>query len=83
MKTILLILFGVYALIAGILYFRMNNKQSHIKTINFEWFIVQTIKIIAFICWGWLLYPIALIKQRIIKKAIENNDQETLNKFLD
>ena len=38
---------------------------------------------VVFIFWGWLLYPIALIKQRIIKKAIENNDTETLNKFLD
>lgn len=82
MKTILLILFEVYALIAGILYFRMHNKQSNIMTINFEWFIAQTIKFIVFMFWGWLLYPIALIKQKAIKKATKNNNQDPANKPL-
>ena len=83
MKTTLLIIFAVYAIITGILYFRMNNKKSHIIVKNFPYYITQTIKFVVFMVWGWLLYPIALIKQRIIKKAIQNNDTETLNKFLD
>lgn len=83
MKTILLLVFTVYALIAGILYFRMKNKQSNVLIVNAEWVVAQIIKFIVFMFWGWLLYPIALVKQRIIKKAIENNDQETLNRFLD
>lgn len=83
MKTVLLIIFAVYAVISGILYFKISIKQSHIKVKNVPYYIMQTIKFVVFMFWGWLLYPIALIKQRIIKKAIENNDQETLNKFLD
>lgn len=82
MKTIIWILFGVYALIAGILYFRMKNKQSNITVINFEWFIAQTIKFIVFMFWGWLLYPIALFKQKAIKKATKNNSQDPESKPL-
>lgn len=83
MKTTLLIIFTVYAVIAGILYIRMKIKQSNVTKINFAYILTIFIMSVVFIFWGWLLYPIALIKQRIIKKAIENNDTETLNKFLD
>lgn len=83
MKTTLLIIFTVYAVIAGILYIRMKIKQRNVTKINFAYILMIFIMSVVFIFWGWLLYPIALIKQRIIKKAIENNDTETLNKFLD
>lgn len=83
MKTILLIVFAVYAVISGLLYFRMHWKTRIPKELNFTHIVARFITFVAFIFWGWLLYPIALIKQHIIKKAIENNDQETLNKFLD
>lgn len=83
MKNIILIIFVVYMIVSGVLYFRMSCKRSNITVKNFPFYIAQTIKLVVFLFWGWLLYPIALIRQRIINKAIENNDQETLKKFLD
>lgn len=70
-------------IISGALYFRMTCKRSHITVKNFPFYLAQMIKLIVFLFWGWLLYPIALIKQRKINKAIENKDQDTLNRFLD
>ena len=70
-------------IVSSALYFRMTYKRSNITVKNFPFYVVQLIKFVVFLSWGWLLYPIALIKQHIIKNAIENNDQETLNKSLD
>ena len=83
MKTTLLIIFGIYMIVSGLLYNRMHWKDRNNKEFNFAYVLARIITFIVFIFWGWLAYPVALIKKRIIKKAIENNDQETLNKFLD
>lgn len=82
MKNVILIIFAVYMIVSGVLYFRMTCKRSNITVKNFPFYVVQLIKLVVFLTWGWLLYPITLIKQRIIKKSIDNNDQETLNKSL-
>ena len=83
MKTILLVIFGIYMIISGILYFRMHWSIRPTKVVNFSYVLARVITFIAFLFWGWILYPCTIIKNKIIKKAIENNDQEILDKFLD
>lgn len=83
MKTTLLIIFGIYMIVSGLLYNRMHWNERPAKEFNFAYVLARIITFMAFLFWGWLAYPVALIKKHIIKKAIENNDQETLNKFLD
>jgi hypothetical protein len=83
MKTALLIIFGIYMIVSGLLYNRMYWKDRSDKEFNVAYVLARIITFVTFIFWGWLIYPVALIKKYIIKKAIENNDQETLNKFLD
>ena len=83
LKTILLSILAIYAITAGILYFRLKLKQNKNKEINAAYIMAMFIAFIVFIFWGWLLYPIALLKQHYINKAIENNDTEKLEKFLD
>jgi uncharacterized membrane protein YesL len=67
MKIIILLIFGIYMIISGILYFRMHWADKTTKEVNFVYILVNIITFIVFIFWGWILYPYALIKKWLQK----------------
>lgn len=65
MKTLFFIIFTVYAIISGILYFIMKIKQSKVTKVNFAYILALIVLFIVSITWGWIIYPIYFIKTKI------------------
>ena len=54
MKTTLLIIFGIYMIVSGLLYNRMHWNERPAKEFNFAYVLARIITFMAFLFWGWL-----------------------------